>query len=154
VAYKTDGLRLYAACIQQDVPNGDYEVCKRTKSEIVIMPSENDMDWPDVDSILNKVPNIYQDKKFHKYVDKGSFSHPISFNVHVESDLIGKSVGMFYLDLYENEHKPLINADYVKDALSGFDYCDVWFKDDKDPVFFIDQTYDRVAVVMPMRKFN
>ena len=141
VAVKTDGSRLHAACFSTDIPDGDYEIIKRTKSEVVINRVES-KDWADWESVLEIMPKtVYHNNKY-------------SYCLFCKSGDSGGMVGYFYYQMANNGLLGWFNADFVADVLSGFEnaYALVWISEDNNsPLFVFDENLDRVAAVMPRR---
>ena len=141
LAAKTDGCRLYLATLDT-VSDGDYEIAKRTKSQVWICCASTEGKWPNIESVFDSLPI----KKNHI---ESLFTLP-------RFDTPGKTVSSFYLNLYQGDIRPLINSDYVSDCLNGFDYVDIYCENEDSPVFFIQATdihsIEKVAAVMPMRK--
>ncbi|MCP4262795.1 MAG: hypothetical protein GY774_35600 [Planctomycetes bacterium] len=139
VAVKTDGSRLHVACLEGDFPDGDYEIIKRTKSEIVINLAEKEGDWPEWERVFKDCPVPFNGTDFQ-------------FDIFVDEDFMGGSLARFYRDFHAGgDVKPLVNADFIEAALEGFNNALVWFTDVESPLFFVDSGMDRVAVLMPLR---
>ena len=142
VAVKTDGKRLHIACLKGNFPDGDYEIIKRTKSELILNPVNNEYEnWPKWETIFDSMPAPNNGATPNIYVI-------------VDPDDMGKTITKFFIQLYSNGlNAPPIDAYYIETALLGFYFygADVYFTDDNEPMFIVDPYLNRVAVLMSFR---
>ena len=131
VAVKTDGHRLHAVVV--NVPDGYYEINKRTKSEIVLNEVD-EVTWPDWEHIFSDCrPDLP------------------TFSFYCGDDP-GQETAKFFIDLAKaTENTPFINGTFVSQTITGFLNNEVFVTatDSNHPVFIYDENYDRVAAIMP-----
>jgi hypothetical protein len=144
VAVKTDGARIHLACLLGDFPNGDYEIIKRTKSELILnMVNDGslpELSWPDWEMVFDSMPV------------PNNGSEP-NICVNVDQDFMGRTLTRFFMDLYSKDFTgPAIDAFFIETSFAGFEYdTAVYFTDEDHPMFIVDADLNRAAALMPFR---